>query len=287
MLKYKRVRHTIGGGMSVARDIDLKWRMRRRILLSFLVTFSCVAHALDGDVCRRVVVSADPEFPPFAWYDGKQMHGASVSVVTEILDGMGLPYEVRYVGPFLRLLQSAELGTVDIVSELKDTPDRREFLRFVPTPIFANPTAVFVKVKNRLHYGSRDDLKGHLGGVTHGTRFGGGFDEYLSSELHTESAPGIKENFGKLAVGRIEYFVSPYYPAMSYLAAAGKEGEFIALKPYVVQVDNFVGWSKKSPCLSRLPEFDAALAKRVRSGVTQRRVEEAISAWRQAPVMSR
>ncbi|MDB5800763.1 MAG: amino acid-binding protein [Rhodocyclales bacterium] len=257
------------------------------VLLVLLAILSCVVHALDGDTCKSVVVSADPEFPPFAWYDGKQLHGASVNVVTEVLDAMRLPYEVRYVGPFLRLLQSAEFGTVDIIAELKDTPGRREFLQFVPTPIFPNPTSVFVKSTSGLRYRSREDLKGHSGGVTHGTRFGGGFDEYLSAELSIESAPGIKENFGKLAAERIEYFVSPYYPAMSYLAPAGKEAEFVALKPNVAQVDNFVGWSKKSLCLSRLAEFDAVLAKRVRSGVTQQRIDEAMKAWRRAPTMSR
>jgi polar amino acid transport system substrate-binding protein len=254
---------------------------------ALLILLGCGAAAQEGEPCTRVIVSADPEFPPFAWYDGKRMHGASVEVVTEVLDAIHLPYEVRYVGPFVRLLQSARLGSVDIITELKDTPERREFLHFAPTPIFLNPTSVFVKSTSSLHYKSREDLKGHLGGVTHGTRFGGGLDEYLSAELNTETAPGIKENFAKLALGRIEYFISPYYPAVSYLSAAGKEAEFVALKPHVAQVDNFVGWSKKSPCLSRLAEFDSVLAKRVRSGAVQQRIDEAMKVWSMAPIMSR
>ncbi|MBV8466423.1 MAG: transporter substrate-binding domain-containing protein [Burkholderiales bacterium] len=246
---------------------------------------SVQARATDN--CHSVVVSADPEFPPFAWYDGERLRGAGVEVVTSALTRMHLPYEVRYVGPFARLLGEAKKGNIDIVAELKQTPDRQPYLAFSKTPIFINPSAVFVSVESSLQINSRDDLVPLHGGVTHGTRFGDSFDEFLATSLHTEEAPGIKENFAKLQARRIDYFVSPYYPAVSYLNAQHLDDRFVALKPFVASVDNFVGWSRRSPCLARMAEFDQTLAAMAHDGDIERALEQGQRSWRQNPVMTR
>ena len=259
----------------------IRWLACGATLLAMAVA---AAHAGE---CRSVVVTADPEFPPFAWYDGEHFHGASLDIVTGALDRIGLPYQIRYVGPFARVLHAAQAGTVDIVSELKRTPERLAFLAFTDATLFRNPTAVFVPRTLPIKYLQWEDLKPYKGGVTNGTRFGGGFDEYLATNLHTDAAYGIKENFAKLEAHRIDYFVSPYYPAMSYLDAVQQAEDFIALKPFVTEVDNFVGWSKRSPCLDRLPEFDAVVAAMVKDGTAERALKENIAAWKRAPVMTR
>ncbi|MBV8659814.1 MAG: transporter substrate-binding domain-containing protein [Burkholderiales bacterium] len=236
--------------------------------------------------CRSVTVTADPEYPPFAWYDGARFHGASLDIVTSALHRIGLPYQVRYVGPFPRVLREAQAGTVDIVSELKRTPERDAYLRFTDTTLFRNPSSVFVRRTSAIKYTKWEDLKPLRGGMTNGTRFGGGFDEYLAANLHAEVAFGIRDNFAKLDAGRIDYFVSPYFPAMSYLESVGETAAFVPLQPYVATVDNFVGWSKRSPCIERLPEFDAAVAAMVKDGSTERALKANIEAWRRAPVMT-
>ena len=238
--------------------------------------------------CRKVVVSADPEFPPFAWYDGKTLRGASVDVVLTVLRSINLPYELRYAGPFLRLLKSAELGEVDIITELKRTPDRELFLAYADTPIFSNPTSVFVRVGEPIKgFTGRESLRGLKGGVTRGTRFGGGLDDYLAGQLDVEIGPGIRENFSKLEAKRFDYFLSPHYPAMTYLVTSGLEGRFEVLKPYAAEASAYVGWSRKSPCLGRLKAFDAAL-KRYLSGVnTGMLINSSFADWRHSPVMVR
>jgi polar amino acid transport system substrate-binding protein len=237
--------------------------------------------------CHTLIVSADPEFPPFAWYDGSQLRGAGVEVVTQALTHLHVPFEVRYVGPFARLLEEAKRGNVDIIAELKQTPEREPFIAFSKTPIFANPSAVFVNAESPLSFSSRDDLVSLHGGVTHGTRFGDDFDAFLSARLHTEEAPGIKENFAKLQIKRIDYFVSPYYPAISYLNAQHMNDRFVALKPFVASVDNFVGWSRRSPCLSHMADFDQMLATMAHSGDILRALESSERSWHDSPIMTR
>lgn len=243
--------------------------------------------AQASESCKRVVVSADPEFPPYAWYDGKTLRGASVEVVIKVLDVMKLPYELRYVGPFVRLLARARDGEVDVITELKRNAEREAFLAYADTPIFSNPTSVFVRQDSPLQLVRREDLVGLRGGVTHGTRFGDGLDEFIAERLTTESAPGIKENFAKLERGRLDYFVSPHYPALSYLFSSGGEGQFKVLKPPVAEALNYVGWSRLSPCLARLAEFDQHLQRYLKGLDSPRLLDQHHVQWQRHPVMLR
>jgi len=263
-------------------------------LVAALAAASCVsAAAATGDfagaaACRKVIVSADPEFPPYAWYDGKTLRGASVDVVLAVLRAMRLPYELRYSGPFLRLLRSAQEGEVDIITELKRTPEREAFLVFSQTSIFFNPSSVFVRAGSPpKDFHGRESLRGLRGGVTRGTRFGDGLDEYVRESLRVEEGPGIRENFLKLKAGRIDYFLSPHYPAEDFLVTSGEEADFTVLKPFVAVAPVFVGWSRRSPCLSRLAEFDAQLRRYVAAMDAPRVIESSFADWRRAPVMVR
>ncbi|MBV8380431.1 MAG: transporter substrate-binding domain-containing protein [Paucibacter sp.] len=248
-------------------------------------------NSVAAPACRKVVVSADPEFPPYAWYDGKTLRGASVDVVLTVLRTMQLPYELRYAGPFVRLLRSAEQGDVDIITELKRTPEREAFLAFSDTSIFANPTSVFVRAGPEgpaiKDFHGRESLRHLRGGVTRGTRFGDGLDDFIQASLKVEEGPGIRENFLKLQAGRIDYFLSPHYPAMDFLVTSGQETNFMVLKPFVAMAPVFVGWSRRSPCLPYMVEFDARLRRYVAAMDASRVIESSFADWRRAPVMVR
>ena len=216
--------------------------------------------------CAKVVLSGDPDYPPFSWYDGHAMHGSAIEIAQRAFEHAGILYEVRYVGPFNRVLQSAKNGSIDVIAELKDTPERRDYLAFSRVAIFNNPVAVFVRNDSKLAFHEWKDLAGLHGGITLGNKFGGGFDEFLAQSLTVESANGIANNFAKLDLGRIDYFVNSYYPALNTLETEHKAGQFKALHPFVTESSNFVGWAKGSPCLARLGEFDRILSGMVKSG---------------------
>jgi len=238
--------------------------------------------------CEKVVVSADPEFPPYAWFDGKTLRGASVDVVLTVLQSMKLPYELRYAGPFARLLKFAETGEVDIITELKRNAEREAYLAFSDTAIFNNPASVFVRNGEAIPgFKGREALRKLHGGVTRATRFGDGLDEFIHDSLSVEEGPGIQENFLKLKAKRIDYFISPHYPAMTHLITTGQESQFIALKPFVAVAPVYVGWSRKSACLSRLAEFDARLKHYIASMDSPKTLQSSFADWRKDPIMVR
>lgn len=139
---------------------------------------ACVSLAAHSE-CERMVLAADPDYPPLHWYDGETLRGASIAIAKRVLDDLNIPYEVRYLGPFPRVLAAAERGDIDMVATLKKTPAREEFLLFPNTPALANPVAVFVARDSPLEFHGRADLVGLRGGITRGNVFGDGFDDYM------------------------------------------------------------------------------------------------------------
>ncbi len=249
----------------------MRKQVSRLAVTAFLVgVLAVLPRGFATAACERVIVSADPEFPPFAWYDGQILRGASVDIAIQVLDRLRLPYEIRYVGPFPRVLQAARDGTIDLITELKNTPERMDYLAFPSTPIFVNPVAVFTRHDSNLVYRNWEDLIGRRGAITLANKFGGGFDEFLERELTIERPPRIELGFAMLAQQRIDYFVTSYYPGLGYMIDSGREAEFVARQPYVTASDNFIGLSRASPCIARLNDIDRVLAELVESGEVQR-----------------
>ncbi|WP_034301884.1 ABC transporter substrate-binding protein [Herbaspirillum sp. RV1423] len=231
----------------------------------FLALAPLIAFSQEKE-CRKIVISADSDYMPLQWYDGKHLTGASIEIATTALSALGAPYEVRYVGPFHRVLRSAQQGEIDMISSLKDTPERREYLTFTSIALFSNPIAVFVAKDRNFSYSGWNDLIGKKGGVTLGNQFGNGFDEFLRKNLQVESEQKAYMNFKKLELRRIDYLITGYYSGLAYLTASGQNDKFIALKPYVSESDNFIAMTKSSPCTKYLKSLNLELDNMRREG---------------------
>ncbi|MCW5300222.1 amino acid-binding protein [Herbaspirillum lusitanum] len=235
----------------------------RCVLFLALVPLAALSQEKE---CRKVVISADSDYAPLQWYDGKHLTGASIEIATSALTTLGIPYEVRYVGPFHRVLKSAQTGEIDMISSLKDTPERREYLIYTNVALFANPIAIFVARERSFSYSGWNDLMGKKGGVTLGNQFGNGFDEFLKGNLQVEAEQKAYMNFKKLELHRIDYLITGYYSGIAYLTASGQNDKFVALKPYVSESDNFIAIAKSSPCIRHLKALNLQLDTMRREG---------------------
>jgi polar amino acid transport system substrate-binding protein len=272
-------------------NLRLSKRLFRLILFAVLAMIMLLivmypAEATPHAACQRVILTGDPDYPPFSWYENNTFHGSAIEIVSLALNRIQLPYAIRYAGPFNKVLDAAKTGEIDLVAELKNTPKRAQYMAFSKVSIFHNPIAVFTRADRQLALNRWDDLIGLRGGITIGNRFGGGLDEFIANRLTVESADRIGLNFAKLSNGRIDYFISSYYPALSYLIREQRESEFNVLQPFAVVSDNFVGWSKISPCVDKLREFDAALSAMVRSGEVRRILDDNIDHLRHGRMVS-
>lgn len=236
-------------------------------------------------LCTRLVLAADPDYPPLHWYDGETMHGASIAIAKRVLDDLKIPYEVRYVGPFPRVMVAAERGDIDMVSTLKKTPEREAFLLYPKTTALANPVAVFASRERPFEFKTRADLVGLRGGITRGNVFGDGFDDYMKQHLDVEAANSPENNFSKLGAGRLDYFITGYYAGMAYLLKRGDEQRFVAKSPFLVDTPNYVVLTRNGQCADKLEAIDQRLAQLKKSGVLDELIRDAFAQWKANPVV--
>jgi hypothetical protein len=67
---------------------------------------------------------------------------------------------------------------------------------------------------------------------------------------------------------------------MTYLKNAHQGSEFTVQQPYLVATDNFIGISRKSPCLGKLGALGEVLAKMKQEGEIAKLFESATADWR-------
>lgn len=253
------------------------------VLLALLTALGAplAAHA----ACQRLVVTADPAYPPLHWYDGQTLQGASIEIAKRVLDDLKIPYEIRFVGPFPRVLLLAKHGDIDMIATLKQTPERDTFLLYPQTPAFSNPVSVFTSASNAFPFREWSDLEGKRGGITRGNKFAGSLDSYIEEKLNVEEANSPDNNFDKLALGRIDYFITGYYTGMAILLMRGDEARFTARLPHLVDTPNYLALAKAGQCRDKLEQIDARLAALKKAGVLDEIIRKSFQTWKNRPVM--
>lgn len=261
----------------------MAWNLSSR----WMVMGACMALLLSGAraECSRLIVSADPAYPPMHWYDGETLQGASIEIAKRVLTELKIPYEVRYLGPFPRIMSLAERGEVDMVATLKKTPEREAFLLYPKTPALSNPVAVFGARERPFEFKDRADLVGLRGGITRGNVFGGGVDEYLKDKLNIQESNSPESNFEKLALGRIDYFITGYYTGMALLLKRGDEERFVVKEPFLVDTPNFMVLTRYGKCADKLELIDARLALLKKSGALDELIRKSFQKWKSQPQM--
>ena len=254
--------------------------------LRLLLAVWLVVPGLLWAQCTKMIVSADPAYPPLHWFDGESMQGASVEIAKRVLDDLKIPYEVRFLGPFPRILAMAERGEVDMIATLKKTTDREAFLLYPKTTALSNPVAVFGLRDRPFDFHDRSDLKGLRGGITRGNLFGNGVDEYIRDNLSVEETSNPEGNFNKLALGRIDYFITGFYTGMALLLKRGDEERFVAKSPFLVDTPNYLVVARNSKCADKLEQIDARLAILKKAGVLDELIGKSFQKWRASPLLS-
>jgi len=180
----------------------------------------------------------------------------------------------------MRVLSKAQSGQVDMVVTLKDTPERRAYLSYVPTPVFDNSIAVFVAKSRSFAFAGVDDLAAHRGGVSAGNELGGAEGKTIAERLHLEIGLDARHNFEKLKIGRIDYFLTGYYTGQAILDQRPDGAEFVALRPFLLSTQNYAAFVSSSPCAKFVSRFDSVLAALNKSGAGERALQDNLELWR-------
>jgi polar amino acid transport system substrate-binding protein len=251
--------------------------------LKIAAWFAACAVPMARAQCTRLIVSADPAYPPLHWYDGETLQGASIEIAKRVLEELQIPYEVRFVGPFPRVVKMAEHGEIDMIATLKKTTEREAFLLYPKTPALSNPIVAFQSRAHLFDFHDRNDLIGKKGGITRGNQFGNGLDEFISSKLQVEEANSPDSNFDKLALGRIDYFATGLYTGLALLLKRGDEANFLPKTPYLTDTPNYLVLTRRGHCADKLAQVDAKLAEFKKNGVFDLLTTQSLIRWKTAP----
>lgn len=232
--------------------------------------------------CAKVVISSHPSYPPTTWYDGQQLRGGWPAIAAKVFGDLGIPYEVKYQGPWIRVVEAARSGTVDVLATLKENDERRTFLTFTTAGGTPAPITVFVRRDAQFGFKGKFDLIGKRGGTTRGEGFGQEIDHFVAN-LNVEQVGEFTTNLKKMAAGRLDYAISGYYPGTSKLAMLGLQDEFVALKPNLTEEVNHFGFVTNSPCMKYFARFDKHLAELLKDGTVARLLDENAAYWRLHP----
>lgn len=226
----------------------------------------CLAGTAGADEQLVLRFSGNPDYPPYHWCQRPDLlTGASVAQLRQVL-----PANVKLIPqayPWKRVLLAAEQGQLDLILPLRINAERARYLRFSQYPAFENPIVVFVRQAKPIRYQSWESLKPYRGGISLGDVFGDGFDDYLAANLTVEVAPDMESNFKKLALGRIDYFITGRYVGMAYLKKQHLNAKITDL-PIPVSVSKIhFGYGSRVPA-SLIEDIDRSLKKMADSGAS-------------------
>ncbi|WP_147301916.1 substrate-binding periplasmic protein [Thalassotalea euphylliae] len=233
----------------------------------------------QAEPCQSITVSAHENYPPFHWYHDGEFYGVTIDITKQLLERYQVDYQVSSPVPWKRLLEMAKHGRTDLLLGLKDTPARREFLNFTSAPVLNNPVAVFVKKGEEFSFIDWRSLIGKVGNINLGDSHGEAFDNFANQYLNIQQVKGLAQNFQMVLRGRADYFVTGYYPGISYLSNSGLKDEIVALTPFAVDGYIHFGFVKDSGCDKLLARFNQDLASLIKTETIAQLFEKNLMLW--------
>lgn len=147
--------------------------------------------------------------------------------------------------PWLRVLDNARHGEIDVVCGLFKTDERSKYLTFSP-PLRNEEIRVFAT--GDLNINSYDDLIGLRGTAVRGTSYGKQFDDFAARtpHLHLTRVTDSSSFFKRLLSGATDYVICPNDDCKSELKRLGLQFKIIPLPFVIGHSDIHIAFSKKS-----------------------------------------
>lgn len=237
--------------------------------------------------CSKLVASGNPQYPPYLWRDPaspEQLIGANQELLQWLSQEIGLPIEVRYVGPWSRVQEEARAGRIDMIAGAFFTLPRTEYMDYVYPPFRETRSVVLVREARGFRYTRWADLQGHEGLTVVNNSFGEEFDRFMRERLKLSRVASLDQALRMLEMGRGDYLLYEDSPAQAYIASLGIKG-LKELNPPVAQERLYLTLSHHSAC--NTPQLRGALTRAMYKLQREQRmldfVAKGVQAWKSTP----
>ncbi len=262
-----------------------------------LVSVLCLAAAAAGflpsaaqaQACQRLVASGNPQYPPYLWRnpaDPDFLIGANHELIQWLSREIGIPIELRYVGPWSRVQEEARAGRIDLIAGAFFTLPRTEYMDYMHPPFRETRSVVLVRENRSFRYQRWSDLQGKEGLTVVNNSFGEEFDRFMRERLRLTRVASLEQALRMLELGRADYLLYEDSPAQAYIASLNVRG-LKELLPPVAQERLYVTVSHQSACNTpRLRGLlSRAMYKLQREQHMQGFVQKGVQAWKATPAV--
>ena len=219
--------------------------------------------AKADELCKKLIATGNPEYPPFLWRDPEDeshLIGANADLMQALAKEIGIPIEVKYLGPWARVQEEARLGRVDLLAGAFFTVPRLDYMDYFYPAFRETRTVIWVRKNSRLVYRKWADLVGKNGITVINNSFGEEFDRYAKASLKISTVPSLEQALTILQLARVDYLIYEEDPGLAY-AAKLNIADIKSVTPPITNENLFLTLSHKSPC--NTPDIRSRLAKAV------------------------
>jgi len=241
----------------------------------------------SAGACTRLIASGNPQYPPYLWRnpaDPDQLIGSNQELMQWLAKEIGIPVEVRYVGPWSRVQEEARAGRIDLIAGAFFTLPRTEYMDYVYPPFRETRSVVLVREAKPFNYLRREDLIGRSGLTVVNNSFGEEFDRFMRERLKMDRVASLEQALRMMEIGRADFLLYEDSPASAYIASLGVKG-LKELAPPVAQERLYLTISHQSACNTPLlrGQLTRAMYKLQRDGRMNEFVQRGVAGWKANP----
>jgi len=250
--------------------------------LLLMVAFSSAARA--NEPCKSLLATGNPEYPPYLWRDPEdenRLIGANAEWMQLLSKEIGIPIDIKYVGPWGRVQEEAKLGRVDLLAGAFFTLPRLEYMDYFYPAFRETRTVIWTRNNYNLPYKKWADLAGKQGVTVINNSFGEDFDRYAKESLKISMVPSLEQALKMLSLSRADYLIYEEDPGLAYVAKLNISG-LKTVTPPITNENLYLTLSHKSAC--NTPEMRGRIAKAVykldKLNVMNKLIAANIQLWR-------
>ncbi len=238
------------------------------------------------EACKHLVVSGNPEYPPYLWRDpddDTHLIGANADLMQLAAKEIGITIEVKYVGNWARVQEETRLGHVDMIAGAFFTVPRLEYMDYMYPAFRETRTVIWTRKDAKFGFGKWKDLVGLQGVTVIDNSFGEDFDRYAKASLKINTVPSLKQALEMLDLGRVQYLIYEEDPGLAYAARLNIQD--VKTMPVAVTNENlYLTVSHKSACNTGelRGQLSQLMYKYAKQNVMKDLVDANIQRWRKS-----
>lgn len=229
--------------------------------MTLLLVLASSTNAQSDDArgnCDQLIVSGHTGYPPFNFTENGVFRGASIDLIRLIAREIGIHFEIRNVGPWIRAVKNLTDGEIDLLVAIYHTPEREEHYIYTE-PYAEDPIVMFTMASSEFAFDDWYDLVGKVGVTTRGDSWGADFDHFIEQHLTMMRVNTTDQMIDMIAQDRANYGVQGLFTLERSKRRIDFAGDISISSTPIKSEAMYMAISRKSPCQSLLDQINEAI----------------------------